>query len=318
MPSETPFSLRAGASAQARRFACTSCGKCCNSGPEMELSEAAPLADKFIISLSLRVWALPLPKASKRADPSAQKPGDGLTDEEVLREHRRHIGHFSVRDRIDRSNGRSLHITISARTVDREKGRCPALVEKRCGIYDARPLSCRAVPLHFSQPDSLLGRSLDAFVRLPGHLCDTSPAAPIVFDAGRVTDASMQHARDAALELAGTDRGWKNAILSLMDDPKAALAAGLPTYEAVVRNANAGFASSVSMLVAWRVARNIGIISRPSFEEICEKQISLLKSEIALVANLEQAGRLAGMLSEYEAAWAQAKPRLPLLSPGGE
>jgi hypothetical protein len=108
------------------------------------------------------------------------------------------------------------------------------------------------------------------------------------------------------------------AILSLMDDPKAALAAGLPTYEAVVRNANAGFASSVSMLVAWRVARNIGIISRPSFEEICEKQISLLKSEIALVANLEQAGRLAGMLSEYEAAWAQAKPRLPLLSPGGE
>jgi len=299
-----------------RRFACTSCGRCCTSGPEMELSEAAALADKFVTSLFLKVWSLPLTRRSRGTDASGR--GSIRTDEEVLEEHRRHIGRFSVRDRIDRANARSLHLTISVRTIDREKGRCPALIDKRCGIYETRPLSCRAVPLHFSQPDSQLARSLDAFVRLPGHLCDTSPDAAVVLDGDRVTDPSMRQARDAALEMAKADRAWKNAILSLMDDPTAAKAAGLPTYHEVVRNSDAGFASAVSMLAAWRVARDRGIISASSFEEICKKQISLLKTEIERAANLELAGRLAAMLSEYERAYAGVRPRLPMLSSGGE
>jgi Fe-S-cluster containining protein len=311
-------SIPSQSTASERRFACTSCGVCCNSGPEMELSEATALADKFITTLHLRVWALPLPKGSKRADQGAPRQGSILTDEAALEADRRHIGHFSLRDKIDRSNGRSLHLTISARTVDREKGRCPALIDKRCGIYEDRPLSCRAVPLHFSKPDALLARSLDAFVRLPGHLCDTSAEAPVVFDGERVTDTSMQQARADALNLAKSDLRWKKEILSVMDNPAAALAAGLPTYEEVVRHSDSGLAGSVSMLAAWRVAKNAGIIAPRSFEEICEKQIALLKLEIARVANLELAARLVTMLSGYESAYATARPRLPLLSPGDE
>jgi hypothetical protein len=291
---------------------------CCNSGPEMELSEATALVDTFITSLYIRIWNLPLAKGSKRVTQAAQRQGNELTEQAALEEHRRQLGHFSARDKIDRSRGRSLHLTISARTVDREKGRCPALIDKRCGVYEKRPLSCRAVPLHFSQPDALLARSLDAFVRLPGYRCDTSVHAPVVFDGERVTDAPMQQARDDALKLAKSDLDWKKAILSLMDDPGAASAAGLPTYEDVVRHSDSGFASSVPMLAAWRVAKNVGIIAPSVFEEICEKQIALLKLEIARVANLQMASRLMDMLSGYEAAYAKAKPRLPLLSPRSE
>jgi hypothetical protein len=278
----------------------------------MELSEATALADKFITSLYLRVWSLPLTKGSKRADQPARQ------EHQVLEEHRRQLGHFSVREKIDRSRGRSLHFTISARTVDREPGRCPALIDKRCGIYERRPLSCRAVPLHFSQPDPLLAHALDAFVRLPGHLCDTSAEAPVVFDGVRVTDAAMQQAREDALRLVKSDLPWKKAILALMDNPAAASAAGLPTYDEVLRHSDSGYASSVSMLAAWRVAKNIGLIEPVAFEQICEKQIALLKLEIARVANLKLAAQLVEMLSGYESAYAAARPRLPLLSPGGE
>ncbi|MGQ0532358.1 MAG: YkgJ family cysteine cluster protein [Caulobacteraceae bacterium] len=314
-PSGTPTSSQANASENARRFACTSCGKCCGSGPEMELSEATALADKFITSLYIRIWTLPLSKGSKRANQGAQGQGSALTDEEALEENRRHLGYFSVRDKIDRSNGRSLHLTMSALTIDRKEGRCPALIDKRCGIYESRPLSCRTVPLHFSKSLSLLAPTLDSFVRMPGHLCDTSTDAPVVFDGERVTDPSIQQAREDALKLAESDRSWKNEILALMDDPNAAQAAGLPTYEAVVRNSDAGLGASVSMLVAWRVARNVGIISPRLYEEICEKQASLLKSELERVAKLDLAARLVGMLSEYESA--SAKHRQPLLSAPG-
>ena len=50
-----------------RRFACTVCGSCCNRGPEMELGEAATLADRFILSLLFKVHSLPLDDRSERA-----------------------------------------------------------------------------------------------------------------------------------------------------------------------------------------------------------------------------------------------------------
>ena len=43
---------------EARRFACTSCGRCCDRGPEMELGEATRLADTFITALLFRVHSL--------------------------------------------------------------------------------------------------------------------------------------------------------------------------------------------------------------------------------------------------------------------
>jgi Fe-S-cluster containining protein len=201
---------------------------------------------------------------------------------------------------------------MSAMTIDRKDGRCPALIDKRCGIYELRPLSCRTVPLHFSKSLSLLAPTLDNFVRIPGYMCDTSTNAPVILDGGRILDPSIQQARDDALKLAEADRNWKKAILSLMDDANAAQAAGLPSYEQVLRNSDAGYGGSVSMLVAWRVARNVGIIPPRLFEEICDKQAALLRSAIERGAKLDLAARLVQMLSEYESA----KHRLPPVAPG--
>lgn len=264
----------------------------------MELSEATALADKFLTSLCLSVWILPLSPAVAGA--GANEAGD-------MEDYRRQLGFFAVREEIDRLRGRSLHLTISARTIDREPGKCPALADKSCGIYDVRPLSCRAVPLHFSQPDATLGRVLDDFVKIPGHLCDTSAEAPVVFDGRRVTDPAMGQAREDALKLANSDRPWKQAIVSLMDDPAAARAAGLPTYPALLRGADAGLRATAVMLVAWRVARDVGIISPQLFIELCEKQICLFKSEIERAANLKAAVGLTRLMSDYELACAEAR-----------
>ena len=42
-----------------RRFACTQCGACCNRSPEVELSEAAALADLFVFRLMFRIYERP-------------------------------------------------------------------------------------------------------------------------------------------------------------------------------------------------------------------------------------------------------------------
>ena len=42
-----------------RRFACTQCGQCCNRPPEVELGEAAALADVFVLRLLMRIYSLP-------------------------------------------------------------------------------------------------------------------------------------------------------------------------------------------------------------------------------------------------------------------
>lgn len=303
MPSE--------ATSAVRRFACTSCGKCCDRGPEMALSEAAALAGVFITSMLFRVYSLPLAKSSKGAARWSEAQGSTLPVGAALDEERAWLSHFSVRDTIDRARGRSLHLTISALTVDREKGRCPALSDNLCGIYETRPLTCRTVPMHYSRPPSVLASYLDRFASKPGYACNTSADAPMVFDGRGVTDASALRTRHEALDLAASERGWKTAIVSLMDDPGVALAAGVPTHNAVIRNSDAGSATAVSMLVALRVARNAGLLAPGEFDEACRKQVALLKSELARGAGLDATASMAVMLSDYEAEL--GRPSLPSL-----
>jgi hypothetical protein len=46
--------------AETLRFACTSCGQCCNRSPEVELSETLDLADAFVFRLMFRPYELAL------------------------------------------------------------------------------------------------------------------------------------------------------------------------------------------------------------------------------------------------------------------
>ena len=299
-----------GAGREVRRFSCTSCGKCCDRGPEMELGEATALADQFVTRVIFKLHSLPLYEHGKRARLWWKDQGGGLSVREALEEARRHLAHFSVRDDVDKARGRSLHLTISALTMDREEGRCPALADNRCSIYLSRPLTCRTVPFHYSRPPSTLPAYLDQFASRPGYRCDTGAEAAVALQGGMVEHPLLLRARQDAIAMAEADRDWKAAIVALMSDPDQARAVGLPSYETVLRNSDAGGASLVSMIAPWRVARRVGILSPSQFDEICRRQSRLLSAEIARCTDPNLSAGFQDMLAQYDIEAANSRQTL--------
>jgi Fe-S-cluster containining protein len=169
---------------------------------------------------------------------------------------------------------------MSAIVTDDGGGHCPALVGNLCTIYDARPLTCRTVPMHYSRPPSALRTYLDTFAATPGYACDTTPGAPIVLDGNRILDPIVRQHRDDAIAMAKGERAWKEHILRAMDDAERARAARLPTYDAVFANSDNGYATLLPMIVAWRIAQTHGLLSVEAFADLCRKQAALIGAEI--------------------------------------
>jgi Fe-S-cluster containining protein len=288
---------------EVRRFACTSCGKCCDRGPEMELSEATDLADTFVTSLILKTQSVPLDERTHKAAQWWRDQQSRIPLRAAFREKRRHLSQFSSRRRVDRQNGREIYLEISAIVEEYGNASCPALADGRCGIYDHRPLTCRTVPLHYSRQPSALKSYIDRFTKTPGYECNTT-TGPVILDGSNVLSADLHRYRDRAVAMAKSDRKWKGFILSFMDDYERADRAGLPTYEAVLANSDHGYATLVPMILAWRVAEAHQIISSTELMGICSKQVTLIKAEIA---RLPSAANLRELLPLYEAG-AVGKP----------
>lgn len=292
-----------------RRFACTSCGRCCDGGPEMELGEAAALAETFITRVMFKVHSLPLYETSRRAALWHGAQVSQLPVGPALAEMREHLSRFSVRDEIDKARGRSLHLTISAIAVDLEPVRCPALRDNVCSIYDVRPLTCRTVPLHYSRPPSSLAGYLDEFVAKPGHACSVSATAPVALNGQAILDEAVEKARSAAFEMSAADYAWKREIAAAMADPDTAAACGLPSHELVQQNSDRGVASLVSMLAPWRIATRLGVLSDRAFETVCREQARLLAAALAGRPSYAGSGDLQAMLLDYEVENARAMSR---------
>ena len=263
-----------------QRFACTSCGLCCNRGPEMELSEATALAGAFVVSLLFKVHSLPLSDRSAWSGQWWRSRESRIPLRPALDEAQRHLRHFATR-RIDRQRDRQVFLDISVIVEDDGQGRCPALADGLCTIYDARPLSCRTVPLHYSRAPSTLQTHLDRFTRTPGYRCDTTAAAPVIVDGNKVVDPQLAADRERATMLARQDRRWKERLIAIMNDPAQAAAAGLPTYEAILKNSDNGYATMLPMIVAWRIARDDGLLSDEELRDICRKQADVIRSATA-------------------------------------
>ena len=286
--------------AQPQRFSCTRCGRCCNRGPEIELGEATALADHLITRLLLKVHSLPLYGNSMRAVRWVEGQGSSLAASAALDEKRDHLKRLCAHTSIDRSQGLSLHLEISALTVDRQVGRCSALTDDICGIYDIRPFSCRAVPLHYSKALSTLPAGLRNFVATPGYLCDTTANAAVLIDDGTVIDATYTRARADAIRRCEADHRWKAGIVSAMLAQESAAEAGLPSYRDVIAHSKAGSATLVSMLIAWRVAKNLGLLSQSIFRDLCAEQASLIASSLEFAREEERRTDLHDMLADYE------------------
>ena len=246
------------------------CGACCNRAPELELGEAAALADMFVLRLMLRIYSLPRALGDVVSDlPRAEASAE-------FYETKRLLGQFSAAawpakvQRADRVVEYVQYLSLSVLPLDLGSARCPALDNAQCSIYARRPLSCRAVPLHYSRPVVAAARDLDAFVATPGFRCDTGPDAPLVI-ASDIADPAMLAARTEAVAQARTDQRWKAAIVKAMRVG----GHGLPTPREVEANAAHG-ALTASMLGAWRIAVAAGWLDRAEAARLHALQRSLI------------------------------------------
>jgi Fe-S-cluster containining protein len=268
------------------RFACTSCGLCCNRSPEVELAEAAPLADVFVFRLMFRLYWLP------------RQPGAGEA-KAAFYERKRLLGAFAARKAPTRlpRNGRpvegSKYLTISALALETGAGACSALAAGRCSIYERRPLACRTVPFHYSRAEALAASDLAAFVATPGYRCDTSDRAAVVLEGGSIVDAGISQARAEALARAGRASGWSEAIVRRLG----ASEAGLPSLHEIEANATFG-ATTTSMRAAWNVAAESGLIGADQYKALIEAQLRAIDRCLALCP-ADVGETLAEMRAEY-------------------
>lgn len=115
---------------QARRFACTQCGSCCNRSPEVELSEAAGLADVFVFRLMFRLYR----------QARVPVPGNSDSDLQAFYEKKRllraHAAHMYESRRTRRgSSGQHIHyLMISALPLNTRNSACAALSLSQCSV----------------------------------------------------------------------------------------------------------------------------------------------------------------------------------------
>jgi Fe-S-cluster containining protein len=276
-----------------QRFACTQCGRCCNRSPEVELSEAAALADVFVFRLMFRLYALPAAL------------GDSADAGEAYYQKKRLLGAYAARKyprRMRGGDGKAVdyvqYLTISALTLDTSPGACSALGGTRCRIYDRRPAACRTMPLHYSRVEASAASDLKAFVETPGHGCETGDAAAIIIDSGRIVDVATQRARADALALAARDRPWRQAIVRRMNAAGAERSL-LPSLREIEANAHFG-ATTVSMRAAWRIAAEAGLIGAGECTALVAAQRAAIDRALAApVCGRDARETLAGMRAEY-------------------
>jgi Fe-S-cluster containining protein len=280
------------------RFACTQCGACCKRSPEVALSEAAALADVFVFRLMFRLYELPRTLAGSLAS-GARPAGSG----EEFYESKRLLTAFAARKHaVKRRNGAKTveytrYLTISALTLDAGSGACTALSDGRCGIYARRPLACRTVPFHYSRPEASAERELKAFVGTAGYGCDTSVSAPVVLAAGRIVDPEARRARSDAMELAGRDRRWQEAILRRLKTGSGNDA--LPSLREIEANAPFG-ATTISMRVAWQIAAEAKVIGAETCRTLIAAQAEVIDREMASTRCTSSARETLGeMRAEY-------------------
>lgn len=269
----------------------------------MEIGEAADLADTFILSLIFKVHSLPASERSEWARGWWRSQDTSLGLRQALDEQRRHLKPYSAKRHVDRASDRQTFLTVSAIVEDDGQGRCPAMSDDRCGIYERRPLTCRTVPLHYSRAPSTLTAYLDRFTQTAGYECETV-AAPEILAKGEILDEDVRRAREEAIVAANNDRDWKAALTAAMSDPVSARYAALPTFGDVLANSDRGYATTVPMLSAWEVALRQGLMERATFDDVCRRQIALL--EIA-VKESDRGAAVAERLSLYRSALLQVR-----------
>lgn len=141
----------------ARRFACTACGKCCSGQLPLTLRDARANAERFPLGF---VWT-PVRKGSR--DFAA-------------------VAALGVTIPLPKRDELAVQLVIAS--ILPQDFPCPALLpDRRCGIQESKPARCAAMPF---TPFREERHQAELLTPRAGWECDTSEAAPVVWDAGRV------------------------------------------------------------------------------------------------------------------------------------
>lgn len=239
----------------------------------MGLTEAASLSDQFVLRLMFRLYRLPITNGG---------PGTA-TAETLLAQHCLLDSFASWKKSIRlRTGGKPIehtqYLVLSAMPLDIPLGTCSALVDRRCSIYDRRPLSCRTVPLHYSRADPLTASALSQFVSTPGYRCETGADAPVLLRDGGIVREEFVTARAGAVSAAGADRDWGRAIVKQI---KTSSNITLPSLRDIEANYARG-ALTTSMRMAWMIAVDAGLMAVPQFRQLIANQLGVIARELIL------------------------------------
>lgn len=256
------------------RFACTQCGQCCNRAPEVELSEAGRLADVFVFRLMFRLYWFPNQlRDDLEPGPKTASAAAAFYEKKRLLNALAASKYPAKVRREGKPTEHTKFLMISALALETRAGACSALKGTLCSIHERRPFSCRSVPFHYSRAEASAEEDLQEFVATAGYRCDTSGAAPVVLRDGRIVDPDMRSDRNNAIVLAGDDRRWSAAIIRHMG-------ASCPSLGDIEGNAQFG-ATTISMLVAWQIAVDAGLIDRAERDRLIRLQLLAIERELA-------------------------------------
>lgn len=262
------------------RFDCTQCGKCCDRAPEVELSEAAPLADVFVFRLMFRILWLPDQLSDCRVPGTRTANSSAAFYEKKRLLNAFAASRYTAKVRLEgKPTSYTKYLMISALSLDTRADRCSALEGTLCSIHDRRPFSCRSVPFHYSRAEASAETAFRDFVTTPGYGCDTSGSAGVVLKDGHIVDPDIRSARSNAVALAGKDRPWSAAIIRRMGAAPPANVS-CPSLEDIEANAQLG-ATTTSMRTAWQIAVDAGLIDRTECNRLVALQLRAIERELA-------------------------------------
>ncbi len=188
-----------------RHFHCTACGKCCHGWLPLTLDDALAGAGYFPLAMVLT----PVRQSAKAYKLTA--------------------AHGTV---LQLAKNKRVAVQISPTSYLPPSFSCPVLSDDgRCSIHADKPQRCRTMPFSAYRQESDQGPLLQ--VR-PGWLCDTSPAAPVVYrDKEIIGRADFDLEAQKLKEQAAILRPYADALISAAPN----VAAGL---ESAARSAKGG------------------------------------------------------------------------------
>ncbi len=214
-------------------FACTACGKCCNTPPETTVLEAIGLGDTFVANLVYKLSRVPR-QGNEVGSRDLVMEGDfaGIDRDLYTREVGAIVRRAGVR--VGAEPGWDVFLTISVRPWTYASAvACPALdvTNGHCLVHERRPTTCKSVPLGYDVPDALLVPAYRAVVargkELLGYACDTSTSAPVLLQDGVLVSDEYRAAREEGAKLDEGNRALAERLLrsKLLPSPRDVLGA---------------------------------------------------------------------------------------------